>query len=74
KAEALKLLVAKQSKDFPVDVDVETKALETLLPLMEEPGVKFGAQKAEDWEKVAAWMVGQGVLKADVTPQDAFLK
>ncbi|HWI63682.1 MAG TPA: ABC transporter substrate-binding protein, partial [Symbiobacteriaceae bacterium] len=46
KAEALKLLVAKQSKDFPVDVDVETKALETLLPLMEEPGVKFGAQKA----------------------------
>ncbi|HYF93735.1 MAG TPA: ABC transporter substrate-binding protein [Symbiobacteriaceae bacterium] len=72
KADALKLLVSEQSKDFPVDVDVETKALETLLPLMEEPGTKFGAQSQSDWEKVAAWMVSQGVLKADVKPAEAF--
>lgn len=73
KAEALKLLVAQQNKDFPVDLDVETKALDTLLPLMDEAGVKFGAQKGEDWEKVAAWMVAQGVLKSDVKPASAFI-
>lgn len=74
KADAIKLLIEKQSKDFPLDSAVETKALETLLPLMDEPGVAFGAQKAEDWEKVAAWMVAQGVLKADVKANDAFIK
>jgi len=74
KADAVKLLIDKQSKDFPLDVAVETRALETLLPLMDEPGVAFGAQMSEDWEKVAAWMVAQGVLKSDVKPADAFIK
>ncbi|HLN61855.1 MAG TPA: ABC transporter substrate-binding protein [Symbiobacteriaceae bacterium] len=71
--DALKLLLSKQEKEFPLDADIETKALQTLLPLMEEPGVKFGAQSQADWEKVAAWMVSQGMLKADVKPTDAFI-
>jgi putative hydroxymethylpyrimidine transport system substrate-binding protein len=73
KAEALDLLMARQSKEFPLDKDVEQRSLDMLLPWMEEPGVKFGAQKAEDWEKVAAWMKGQGVLKASLNPAEAFV-
>jgi putative hydroxymethylpyrimidine transport system substrate-binding protein len=72
-AEALNLLLEKQNQSFPLKADVEKASLEMLLPWMEEPGVAFGAQKAEDWEKVAAWMVSEGILKDSVKAADAFL-
>lgn len=71
---ALKLLLTKQAKEAPLEADVEAQSLQLLLPWMEEPGLKFGAQKGEDWEKVAAWMVSQGVLKSSVKPGDAFVQ
>jgi hypothetical protein len=40
---------------------------------MQESGVPFGAQRAEDWEKVAQWMKEQGMLKDSVQPADAFV-
>ncbi|HEY3367944.1 MAG TPA: ABC transporter substrate-binding protein [Symbiobacteriaceae bacterium] len=70
---AVKLLVAKQSKDFPLEADVETQSLQILLKLMEDPGVPFGAQSQQDWTKVAAWMAAQGALKATINPADAFV-
>lgn len=72
-ADALKLLLAKQNQSFPLKADVEEASLKMLLPWMEDSGVAFGVQKAEDWERVAAWMVAQGVLKASVKPADAFV-
>jgi putative hydroxymethylpyrimidine transport system substrate-binding protein len=72
-ADALKLLMSKQDQNFPLDPKVEEQSLKMLLPWMEESGVAFGAQKPEDWQKVADWMVAQGALKADVKPADAFV-
>ncbi|MFZ5824614.1 MAG: ABC transporter substrate-binding protein [Bacillota bacterium] len=72
-AEALKLLLAKQNKAFPLEADVEKASLEMLLPWMDEAGVTFGAQRAEDWEKVARWMVDEGVLKPAVKAADGFV-
>lgn len=71
--EAVKLLLAHQEKSFPLEADIEAKSLQLLLERMEDPGVAFGAQKAEDWEKVAEWMVEQGVLSPAVKPADAFV-
>lgn len=72
-AEALKLLMAQANQNFPLEESIEAASLKMLLPMMEESGVAFGAQKGEDWEKVGRWMVEQGVLKADVKPADAFV-
>ncbi|MFZ5815920.1 MAG: ABC transporter substrate-binding protein [Bacillota bacterium] len=71
--EALTLLLARQNKNFPLEEQIERQSLEILLPRMEEPGVAFGAQRAEDWERVARWMRAEGVLKAAVDAADAFV-
>jgi len=70
---ALQLVLDAQNKEFPLDADVEAASLKMLLPLMEDPGVKFGAQRSEDWAKVAAWMTAQGDLLGSVKPEDAFI-
>lgn len=71
-AAALRLLLEKQNASFPLEPEVEQASLEMLLPWMEEAGVPFGAQRAEDWTRVAGWMKAEGVLKADVKAEDAF--
>jgi len=72
--DALKLLLSKQSKEFPLEEDVEKQSLKLLLNgLMEESGVKFGAQTAADWQKVAAWLVSQKAIKDSVKPEQAFV-
>lgn len=72
-AAALQVLLDAQSKDAPLDKEIETKSLSLLLPLMDENGkVKFGSQSSEDWQKVADWMSGQGLLKGSVKPDEAF--
>lgn len=72
-ADALKLLLAKQEKSFPLDAKVEEASLNLLLPMMEEEGTPFGAQSADDWTKVGAWLKEHGAVKADVNPADAFV-
>jgi putative hydroxymethylpyrimidine transport system substrate-binding protein len=72
-ADALKLLLAKQESSFPLDAKVEEQSLKMLLPWMEEPGVAFGAQSAQDWNKVAAWMAAHGALDLAVKPGEAFV-
>lgn len=73
KADALKLLLSKQDKEFPLEADVEQKSLDMLIPWMEDAGVPFGFQKPEDWQKVADWMVKGGYIKDNVKPADAFI-
>jgi putative hydroxymethylpyrimidine transport system substrate-binding protein len=69
---AVEALVAAQAKDAPLDKDVETQSLNILLPLMEGNGAKFGSQSLADWQKLADWMKAQGIIKADVKPDEAF--
>ncbi len=71
--DALKLLLAQENESFPLDPAVEEASLQMLLPWMEEEGIPFGAQRAEDWEEVAAWLTGQGMLKESLNPADAFV-
>lgn len=72
-AEALQLLLARQEKSFPLDAKVEEASLKLLLPMMEEEGKSFGAQSADDWAKVGAWLQAHGAVKAGVNPADAFV-
>ncbi|MCL5677547.1 MAG: ABC transporter substrate-binding protein [Firmicutes bacterium] len=70
---ALKRLLSKQDKNFPLDQDVETRSLQILLPLMTEKGVPFGLQTAENWQATADWLVSAGMLKPGVKVADAFV-
>jgi putative hydroxymethylpyrimidine transport system substrate-binding protein len=69
---AVDALVAAQAKDSPLDQDVETQSLNILLPLMESSSAKFGSQSLADWQQLADWMKAQGMIKADVKPDEAF--
>jgi putative hydroxymethylpyrimidine transport system substrate-binding protein len=70
-AEALEILLAKQSKEFPLDKDVETKSLQILLPLMAN-GDNFGAQSADDWKKLGDWLKEKGIIPASLKVEEAF--
>lgn len=70
---ALKLLLSKQDKNFPLDPDVEVKSLHILLPLMTDKGVPFGLQTAENWQATADWLASVGMLKPGVKVADAFV-
>lgn len=72
-ADAVKLLLSKQDKNFPLDQDVETQSLAMLLPWMQDTSVPFGFQKPEDWQKVTDWMTQQKALKDGVKASDAFI-
>lgn len=74
KEAALKLLLEKESKDFPLDPEIEKASLDLLLPMMEESGVRFGVQKQPDWEKVTAWMKAAGRINDSVKADAAFVQ
>lgn len=70
--QALKTLLEKQSKDFPLDPEIEKKSLDILLPLMDAGKDKFGTQTEQSWKAVIDWLRQAGQLKGDVKPMDAF--
>ncbi len=70
KAEALKLLLSKQAKEFPLDEEVETKSLDILLPLMDAGSEPFGSQSAETWQKMIDWMKQVNLITKDVKADD----
>lgn len=71
---ALDVLQKHQAKEFPLDREVEEKSIQILLPLMDPgDGRAFGVQDAATWRQVAEWMKGQGLLKGDVKPDEAFI-
>lgn len=70
--EALKLLLDKQDKEFPLDPEVEKESLNVLLPLMDAGSEPFGTQSEESWTRVIGWLKEHGLLKKDVAPADAF--
>jgi len=55
-----------------VDVAVERKGIDLLIPLWTDNGaVPFGTQTPERWRTYADWLKEQGLLKAEVDPAAA---
>lgn len=67
---ALDLVLKAQSKDFPLDAEVEKKSLNILLPLMENDKEKFLSQSEEVWTKNIKWLQDKNLLKAKVEGKD----
>jgi putative hydroxymethylpyrimidine transport system substrate-binding protein len=70
--EALKLLLDKQSSDFPLDADIEKQSLNILLPLMDAGDEPFGSQSEQSWSTVIQWLTEHGQLTKEVKPEEAF--
>jgi putative hydroxymethylpyrimidine transport system substrate-binding protein len=70
--EALQILLDKQSKDFPLDAEVEQKSLDILIPLMDAGKESFGSQSAESWSSIIDWLVEQGQIKKAIKAEEAF--
>ena len=68
----LQVLLDHENDSFPLDKEVETKSLETLLPLMEDSNVPFGFQEEEKWKDVADWLYETGVIKEKINATEAF--
>ena len=58
--EGLQVLLDHENDSFPLDKEVETESLATLLPLMEDASVPFGFQDEEKWKEVADWLYETG--------------
>lgn len=69
---ALDVLFAHENESFPLERDVETESLNTLLPLMEDAAVPFGYQEKKVWQDVADWLYDSKVLKEEVDVKEAF--
>ena len=70
--EGLQVLLDHENDSFPLDKEVETKSLETLLPLMEDSNVPFGFQEEEKWTDVADWLYETGVIQEKINATEAF--
>lgn len=69
---ALSLVLKAQSKDFPLDSEVEKKSLNILMPLMENESGKFLNQNKDVWVKNIKWLQDKNLLKAKVDSKDMF--
>lgn len=68
--EALQILLDNQNEEnFPLDKDVETKSMETILPVMENENAAFLHQDAAVWQTTADWLYDCGLIeeKTDVS-------
>ena len=70
--QALQILLDKQSKEFPLDADIEKKSLDILLPLMGAGAESFGRQSEKSWSSIIDWLTEHGQIKNDVKAEQAF--
>lgn len=69
--EALEILLNNQdAANFPLSKTVETKSMETLLPVMETANAKFLSQSDEIWQKNIDWMLNEGLIDKAVDVND----
>lgn len=66
-------LLENQSKEFPLEKDVEEQSLSILTPLMTEKGVAYGTQSEESWNNVIKWLKDKKQLTQDVKATDCFI-
>jgi putative hydroxymethylpyrimidine transport system substrate-binding protein len=70
--QALKILLDKQNKEFPLDADIEKKSLDILLPLMDAGSEPFGSQSEQSWSSIINWLKEHGQIKKDVQAEQVF--
>ncbi len=69
--EALDILLNNQDEaNFPLSKTVETKSMETLLPVMETADAKFLTQSDEVWQKNIDWMLSENLIDKAVSVDD----
>lgn len=71
-AAALALLLDQQNIEFPLDPEIEEQSLAMLLPWMVSEDQPFGRQEAADWDELAAWLAGEGLIDPALEPADAW--
>ncbi|MEW4286548.1 ABC transporter substrate-binding protein [Priestia koreensis] len=71
--EGLKILLDHEDQSSPLDKRIEKKSLAILLPMMTDKTKPFGYQDQEIWEKTSKWLLQQGMLKQNVSPDDVFV-
>lgn len=64
------LLKNQNTENFPLNKDVETKSVNTLLSLAETDSAPFLSQSEETWQKNIDWMLNTGVIEKSVNPSD----
>ncbi|TKC19165.1 ABC transporter substrate-binding protein [Robertmurraya kyonggiensis] len=69
---ALDVLFSHENESFPLERDVETESLTTLLPLMVDDAVPFGYQEEKVWQDVADWLYDSKVLQEEVDVKEAY--
>lgn len=70
KEKALDLLLSKQASEFPLEEDIETKSLDTLIPLMDAGEKPFGYQTVDSWQKLIDWMKKEKLITTDVKAEE----
>ena len=72
--EALQILLDNQNEEnFPLSKTVETKSMETILPVMETENAPFLHQDAEVWQTTADWLHERGLLKEKTDVSNLFV-
>ena len=70
-AGALRTLLDNQNEEnFPLSETVETKSLETLLPMMETADAPFLSQTEESWQANIDWLLSQGLIDEAIDPSE----
>lgn len=64
------LLKNQNAENYPLNKDVETKSVETILSLAETDSAPFLSQSEETWQKSIDWMLETGVITKSVNPAD----
>jgi putative hydroxymethylpyrimidine transport system substrate-binding protein len=71
--ESLDLLMNHEDQTSPLELEIEKKSLEILLPLMDAKDKPFGYQDLAVWTEVSQWLFDYKVLSNQVKPEDAFI-
>jgi len=70
---SLQILLEHQNEDSALDVEVETKSLEILLPLMGGKEHPFGWQSAVQYQEVIDWMQEVGIIQTSFDAETVFV-
>lgn len=71
--QALSILFEHEDQTSPMDQEIETTSLQTLLPLMDAKEQPFGYQDPESWENVNQWLIANKLLPETMNVNDAFI-